>query len=180
MCKAWHLVELAVQPHVTWPFERLLIDERYFFRIIISNNFFSLYPFIRYFVFNANRFYDLNLFTSLKEHINEKNKLNNTNSTDSGAVSGNSNSGLPDLINQKGNKDSKILYLYFNWGFHFIIFQKESTDKARKYLEGLDGVKFNEVQVPETLKKQLEYFDRDVTYYLKTKTLNDFLNDFLN
>jgi len=76
------------------------------------------------------------------EHINEKNKLNNTNSTDSGAVSGNSNSGLPDLINQKGNKD-------------------KSTDKARKYLEGLDGVKFNEVQVPETLKKQLEYFDRD-------------------
>ncbi len=38
----------------------------------------------------------------------------------------------------------------------------ESTDKARKYLEGLDGVKFNEIQVPDQLKKQLEYFDRDV------------------
>jgi len=85
---------------------------------------------------------DFDIDYAFQEHINEKNKLNNTNSTDSGAVSGNSNSGLPDLINQKGNKD-------------------KSTDKARKYLEGLDGVKFNEVQVPETLKKQLEYFDRD-------------------
>jgi hypothetical protein len=28
-------------------------------------------------------------------------------------------------------------------------------------LEGIDGVKFNEVLVPDTLKKQLEYFDRD-------------------
>lgn len=37
------------------------------------------------------------------------------------------------------------------------------TDKARKYLEGLDGVKFNEIQVPDSLKKQLEYFDRDVS-----------------
>lgn len=54
----------------------------------------------------------------------------------------NNGSGLPDLINQKGNKDVP-------------------TDKARKYLEGLDGVKFNEIQVPDTLKKQLEYFDRD-------------------
>lgn len=38
----------------------------------------------------------------------------------------------------------------------------DSTDKARKYLEGIDGVKFNEIAVPDTLKKQLEYFDRDV------------------
>lgn len=47
--------------------------------------------------------------------------------------------GLPDLINQK-----------------------ESSDKAKKYLEGLDGVKLDEITVPESLKKQLEYFDRDV------------------
>jgi hypothetical protein len=44
----------------------------------------------------------------------------------------------------------------------FIFFIKDSSDKARKYLEGLDGIKFNEVQVPESLKKQLEFFDRDV------------------
>lgn len=49
--------------------------------------------------------------------------------------------------------------------FSFLLFQV-STDKARKYLEGLDGVKFNEVQVPDTLKKQLEYFDRDVSVVL--------------
>lgn len=47
--------------------------------------------------------------------------------------------GLPDLINQK-----------------------ESSDKAKKYLEGLDGVKLDEITVPDSLKKQLEYFDRDV------------------
>ena len=38
----------------------------------------------------------------------------------------------------------------------------ESTNKTRKYLEGLDDVKFNEIQVADQLKKQLEYFDRDV------------------
>ena len=27
----------------------------------------------------------------------------------------------------------------------------------------MDGVKFNEIQVTDTLKKQLEYFDRDVS-----------------
>ena len=48
--------------------------------------------------------------------------------------------GLPDLINQK-----------------------EPKDKAKKYLEGLDGVKLNEITVPDSLKKQLEYFDRDVS-----------------
>lgn len=47
--------------------------------------------------------------------------------------------GLPDLINQK-----------------------EPSDKAKKYLEGLDGVKLDEITVPDSLKKQLEYFDRDV------------------
>jgi hypothetical protein len=57
-----------------------------------------------------------------------------------------SNNGLPDLINQqKENTNSQI----------------GSNDKARKFLEGLDGVKFNEIQVPDVLKKQLEYFDRD-------------------
>ena len=51
-------------------------------------------------------------------------------------------SGLPDLVNQKDGS---------------------SNDKAKKYLEDLDGVKFNDVQVPDTLKKQLEYFDREVS-----------------
>lgn len=78
----------------------------------------------------------------------EISKKMDTTSDSNGAISnGNENggsgrnNGLPDLVNQKGNNDS--------------------TDKARKYLEGLDGVKFNEIQVPDQLKKQLEYFDRD-------------------
>ena len=37
----------------------------------------------------------------------------------------------------------------------------KGSDKARKYLEGLDGIKFNEIQVPDTLKRQLEFFDRE-------------------
>lgn len=48
-------------------------------------------------------------------------------------------------------------FLYF--------FFEDPSDKARKYLEGLDGVKFNEIQVPDQLKKQLEYFDRDVNKF---------------
>jgi len=70
-------------------------------------------------------------YNQKKDHINEK-------KSDIQSVQ----NGLPDLINQKGTKDAP-------------------TDKARKYLEGMDGVKFNEIQVPDTLKKQLEYFDRD-------------------
>lgn len=56
---------------------------------------------------------------------------------------GRSNNGLPDLINQPKGKN------------------QSTNDKARKFLEGLDGVKFNEIQVPDVLKKQLEFFDRD-------------------
>jgi len=44
----------------------------------------------------------------------------------------------------------------------FLCVNLESTNKTRKYLEGLDDVKFNEIQVADQLKKQLEYFDRDV------------------
>ena len=47
--------------------------------------------------------------------------------------------------------------------FNLISFVLDTNDKARKYLEGIDGVKFNEIQVPDTLKKQLEFFDRDVS-----------------
>ena len=46
------------------------------------------------------------------------------------------------------------------------------TDKARKYLEGMDGVKFNEIQVPDSLKKQLEYFDRDVSVLFLSEKVN--------
>lgn len=92
-------------------------------------------------------------YFDLKTQFSEKNLINSSYSIDDDHfnteqrskmhdVSGSADRGLPDLINQKGGKDV-------------------STDKARKYLEGLDGVKFNEVQVPDTLKKQLEYFDRD-------------------
>lgn len=89
-------------------------------------------------------------YFDLKTHFSEKNLINSSfgdhfNSEQKSKmhdVSGSADHGLPDLINQKRSKDV-------------------STDKARKYLEGMDGVKFNEVQVPDTLKKQLEYFDRD-------------------
>jgi hypothetical protein len=49
-------------------------------------------------------------------------------------------SGLPDLINQKA-KDKLV---------------SETEEKS------LDDIKFNEIEVPESLVKQLEYFDRDV------------------
>jgi len=78
---------------------------------------------------------DSNSSFQQKDHFNDKSKSNNDSSVHNG-------SGLPDLINQKGTN-------------------AVSTDKARKYLEGLDGAKFNETQVPDSLKKQLEYFDRE-------------------
>ena len=55
-----------------------------------------------------------------------------------------------------------MFFIIFLENFSLYLSFKDSTDKARKYLEGLDGVKFNEIQVPDQLKKQLEYFDRDV------------------
>ena len=85
------------------------------------------------------------------------------------------NNDLPDIINQNGNNNnnvnngSKLKLLYFNLISYFKIYLQtkkyikfsDSADRARKYLEGLDGVKFNEIDVPDTLKKQLEFFDRE-------------------
>ncbi len=58
---------------------------------------------------------------------------------------------MPDLINQKTKE--KIV--------------KETEEKS------LDDIKFNEIEVPESLVKQLEYFDRDVRGFFKFSTLKD-------
>ena len=44
----------------------------------------------------------------------------------------------------------------------FLFIKDKQSDKAKKYLEGLDGITLNEFTVPDSLKKQLEYFDREV------------------
>ena len=66
-----------------------------------------------------------------------------------------SNSGLPDLINQK---------------------TKDNITNENN-LKSLDEIKFNEVEVSESLVKQLEYFDRDVRMFknkFKNKNLSYF------
>ncbi|CAF0817304.1 unnamed protein product [Brachionus calyciflorus] len=65
--------------------------------------------------------------------------------------------------NEQNIKDEQETSLSINHsrGLPDLINQKEPTDKAKKYLEGLEGVKLNEMTVPDSLKKQLEYFDRD-------------------
>lgn len=97
----------------------------------------------------------------------ELNKSNKLNSTDISSTE-NGRNNMPDLINQKGNSELSMLSLLeilIVWIVYsnLIYFILDTNDKARKYLEGIDGVKFNEIQVPDTLKKQLEFFDRDVS-----------------
>jgi hypothetical protein len=55
---------------------------------------------------------------------------------------------LPDILNQKGSVDSL------------------ANEKAKqKYIDSLDGVKLSDVVVPENLRKQLEFFDREVILF---------------
>jgi hypothetical protein len=53
--------------------------------------------------------------------------------------------------------------------FYFILFADKTSDKAKKYLEGLDGITLNEMSVPESLKNQLQNFDRDVSFFFIMK-----------
>jgi len=68
--------------------------------------------------------------------ILKRNSVANRNDMD------NRNGSLPDIISSKADKD-------------------KSSNKARKFLEGLEGVKISEISVPDQLRKQLELFDRE-------------------
>ena len=87
-------------------------------------------------------YYKTNLF---KIDLNDSRNSTDAKSTGFSSLQSNNNNklahnaGLPDLINQKVAKNSS----------------KESLNKS------IDDIKFDQVQVPESLVKQLEFFDRD-------------------
>jgi len=79
---------------------------------------------------------------SQKVHLNEQASILKRNSVANRNDMDNRNGSLPDIISSKADKD-------------------KSSNKARKFLEGLEGVKISEISVPDQLRKQLELFDRE-------------------